>query len=334
MSRTVRPSIGVRISGTGMALPPRVLTNADLARRIDSSDEWIRQRTGIRERRIADGDVTVRQLAGDALAGALEQASIPARELDLVFCATLTPEMCCPATSVRMAAELGATEAGAMDISAACSGFVYGLNLAASMIETGRARHVGVVGVEMLSRITDWDDRRTCILFGDGAGAAVLSADDDPQRGCLYQQMGADGSQWDLIYCPRSPDDLPADSNGFNGKFNTLQMKGREVYRFAVARLQKCIDEALAACDKRPEDLAMVVAHQSNQRILESARQRLGLPESRFYINIDRFGNTSAASVALCLHELRAADRVGPGDLVLFVGIGGGLTWASSLWQL
>lgn len=221
-----------------------------------------------------------------------------------------------------------------MDLSAACSGFVYALNLASMMIESGQYRTVGVVGAETLSRITDYTDRRTCILFGDGAGAAVLTASGDEKQGSLVQAMRSDGSLWEELYIPRNEKHLPNDSNGFSGHYDTLQMNGREVYKFAVTTTQRIIDETLEKAGMTGADLAMVIAHQSNKRILESARQRLGLPPEKLWINIDRYGNTSAASVPICLHELTEAGKIGQGDLVLFMAIGGGMTWATNLWRL
>lgn len=330
-----KPS-GVRLAGTGMAVPSRVLTNDDLAKSVATTDEWITQRTGIRQRRIADPGTTAVSLSAAALRQALERASIPPSQLDLLLVATLTPDMCMPSTAARVVAEIGAMPAGAVDLSAACSGFVYGTNIASAMIQSGFYKTVAVVGVEVLSQIVNWQDRATCVLFGDGAAAAVFTACDDPARGCLYQTLGSDGSRWHELYCPRIPAHLPSNGQGaeFNGQFNTLQMNGREVYKFAVSTLQQSIDGALAACNLTPADLAMIIPHQSNARILESARERLGLPPERMYVNIDRYGNTSAASVPICLHELMEAGRLKAGDYVLFVALGGGLTWASSLWRL
>ncbi len=328
-----RRVVGVRLAGTGMAVPPRVVTNEELAKTVDTNNQWIVQRTGIKQRRVLDAPATELDLAKQALTDALRSAQMQPGELDMVICATMTPGMSCPSTAVRLTAEVGAQPSGAMDISAACSGFVYAINLAATLIESGRYRNVAVVGAEAMSRITDWDDRRTCVLFGDGAGAAVFTACDDPNRGCLHQSMASDGSQWRHLFVPRTDDDLPQNGE-FNGKLNTLQMNGREVYKFAVGTLQRMIDKSLADCGLKPADLAMIIPHQSNQRILESAREKLGLPEDKLYINIDRFGNTSAASVPICLHELCEAKRLKTGDLVLFVALGGGLTWASSLWRL
>jgi len=331
---SVTAPIGVRLAGTGIAVPAKLLTNHDLAQSVDTSDEWIVQRTGIRERRVLEGSGTVRTLAVEAVRGALADAKLQPTNLDMLICATIRPEMVCPSTAARVVAEIGAVPAGALDINAACSGFVYGLNIANGLIRTGTCRTIAVVGAEALTKITDWTDRRTCILFGDGAGAAILTATDDPRQGSLYQSMASDGRMWPELYCPRDAQDLPSGDKIFSGHFNTLQMNGREIYRFAVTTMHASIDKALGACGLKPQDLAMVIAHQSNARILESARQRLGLPEEKLYINIDRYGNTSAASVPICLHELRQAGRVKAGDLVLFVALGGGLTWATNVWRL
>lgn len=330
--RPARPP-GVAIVGTGVALPDKILSNQDLAQIVDTNDEWIVQRTGINTRRIVEGDTNVRDLARDALGAALQNAQVPAADLDLVILATITPEMVCPNTAARVVAELGATPAGAMDLSAACSGFVYSLNVAASLIESGMYRTVGVIGAETLSKIVDYQDRRTCILFGDGAGAAVLQAVDDDSRGCLYQTMHSNGDFWGELYVPQQEAHLPA-GNHFTGAFNTLQMNGREVYKFAVTTTQKMMAQTLDAAGVNPEELALVVSHQSNKRILESARDRFGLPEDKLYINIDRFGNTSAASASICLHEAREQGKIKPGDLVLFCAIGGGMTWSTSLWRM
>lgn len=324
---------GIRLLGTGMAVPQRVVTNDDLSKTIDTNDEWIAQRTGIRQRHILDPTQSERHLAREALEDAIQAAGIEPTSLDMVICATMTPEMPCPSTATRIAAELGAAPAGAMDISAACSGFVYGMNLATGMIESGRCQTVAVVGTEALSRITDWTDRRTCVLFGDGAGAAIFAASSDADQGCLHQTMNSDGNQWGEIYVPSQEDHVPQDGV-FNGSYQTLQMNGREVYKFAVTTLIRLIKKTLKDCSLKADDLAMIIPHQSNQRILESVRDKLGLPPDKMYINIDRYGNTSAASVPICLHELMQAKRLKRGDLILFAALGGGLTWASNLWRL
>ena len=327
------PPPGVRLIGTGVATPGQVVTNDELAKTVDTNDQWITQRTGIKQRRRVDAGTTERHLAKEALAQAIKRAGIEPGQLDMVICATMTPEMSCPSTASRLVAELGAVPAGAIDISAACSGFVYGLNMASCMVETGRYRTVAVVGTEALSRIIDWQDRNTCILFGDGAGAAIITASDDPNQGCLYQSMASNGDHWHLIYVPREEAHVPPGAV-FNGSLNTLQMNGREVYKFAVTTLQSMIEQAMDQCGLKPSDLTIIIPHQSNQRILESVRDKLGLPAEKVYINIERHGNTSAASVPIALHELMASERLAPGDLVLFAGLGGGLTWSSSLWRL
>ncbi|MEM8737521.1 MAG: beta-ketoacyl-ACP synthase III [Planctomycetota bacterium] len=329
----MRRPAGVAVVGTGVALPEKVLSNYDLAQMVDTNDEWITQRTGIKTRHVVQGDTTVQHLACDALTQALTRAELAPTDLDLVILATITPEMVCPSTAARVVADLGAAPAGAMDLSAACSGFVYALNVAESLIAAGRYRTVGVVGAETLSKIVDYTDRRTCILFGDGAGAAVLSAVDDDNRGCLHQSMHSDGSLWGELYVPEKPEHLP-EVNSFTGAYHTLQMNGREVYKFAVTTTQKMMAQALDAAGIKPEHLALVISHQSNKRILESARDRFGLPEDKLYINIDRLGNTSAASAAICLHEAYEQRKIKEGDLVLFCAIGGGMTWTTSLWRM
>ena len=325
--------VGIRLAGTGMAVPSRVMTNGELARIVETNDEWIIQRTGIRQRYVADPSMTERDLAQAAIQQAIGNASMDGGQIDLVICATMTPEMACPSTAARLAAAIGASPAGAFDISAACSGFVYGMNLASALIESGAYRTVAVVGTEVLSQVTNWQDRRTCVLFGDGAGAAIFTISDNSQQGCQYQSMGSKGECWHEIYMPRNEAQVPSKEK-FNGQYNTLQMNGREVYKFAVTTLCGMIEEALRACELTVDDLAMIIPHQSNLRILESVRDKLGLTPEKMYANIDRYGNTSAASVPICLHELVEAKRVNPGDLVLFAALGGGLTWASSLWQL
>jgi 3-oxoacyl-[acyl-carrier-protein] synthase-3 len=326
--------IGVRFAGTGVAVPQRQVTNDEIAQLVDTSDEWVSQRTGIKTRRLADDDVTVRDLAREASIAALDDAQIAPSEVDLLILATMTPEMPCPATAARLVDEIGATPAGAMDISVACSGFVYAMNLAESLIQTGAYRTVAVVGAETLSRITDWNDRRTCILFGDGAGAAILTASDDPEQGCVHQTMRSDGSRWQELYVPQRERDVPAEAGRFSGKLNTLQLNGREVYKFAVSTTVQMIEQTLDTTGFSPDDIAMVIPHQSNKRILESVRDKMGLPDEKMCMNIDKYGNTSAASVPIGLREMLDTGRIQPGDLVLFLAIGGGMTWSSSLWRM
>ncbi len=329
----IRPA-GVRFAGVGTALPPRVLTNDDLAKLVDTNDAWITQRTGIKTRHIADAPTTTRDLAVQALRDALDDAGMDAASLDLVIVATMTPEMNCPSTAVRVAAEVGAKPAGALDLSAACSGFVYGINHAAALIQTGHYRHIAVIGAETLSRVVNYNDRRTCILFGDAAGAAVLSASDNAAQGCLHQTMRSDGDRWGDIFVPRSESDLPEGSPVGVDQLHAMHMNGQEVFKFAVTQTQQVIDETLQAAGVTAEELTAVIAHQSNKRILDLIQKRLGLPPGKLVINIDRYGNTSAASVPLCLNEKRRAGELSEGDLVLFVAMGAGMCWTTSLWRL
>lgn len=324
---------GATIAGTGMAVPHRVLSNADLEKMVDTSDEWIQQRTGIRQRHVKEPGQKLLDFATDASRIALREAGLDPHDLDMAIVATMVPDMICPAMSAQLVAALGAVPCGAMDINIACSGFVGGLNIAANFVRSGYYKNVLVVGAEQLSDIVNWEDRGTCILFGDGAGAAVVSATDNASQGCIYQSMHSDGTKWKELYCPRKDADIPAGAE-YSGKLNTLQMNGREVYKFAVTTLQKCIQAAMAACSLSVDDVKLVIPHQSNARILESAREKLGFSEDKLYINIDRFGNTSAASVGICLAELMQQERLDEGDVVIFVGLGGGLTWASSVWRL
>ncbi len=331
--RSPRPA-GVRIAGTGMCVPPKVLTNFDLEKMVDTNDDWIAQRTGIRQRRIVTEGKTTLDLAQGAAEQALTNAGITPSDLDLLIVATITPEMCCPATACRVVDRLGAIPCGAMDLSMACTGYVGALNIAANFIANGNMKTVCVIGAETLSRITNWKDRGTCILFGDGAGAAILTASDDPEQGCLHQTLYSDGSKWGELYCPRAEADIPQQGAAFLGQYSTLVMNGREIYKFAVTRLQRCIKDSMKACNLTVDDVKVVIPHQSNARILESARDKLGFGEHKLYINIDRYGNTSAASVGICLHELTEAGKLEKGDHVIFVGLGGGLTWGSSVWKL
>lgn len=330
------PARGVRLAGSGAAAPAGTLSNADLQRMgMDTTDEWIQQRTGIKRRHVCDHDVdTQASLAISAMRQALGRASMDAGELDLLINATVTPEMSCPSNACRIAAALGATPAPAFDLTAACSGFMYGLNVADSLIRSGRHRKVGVIGCDVLSRVVDYDDRTVSILFGDGAGAVVLSADDDPGRGCLHQAMGADGSGWHSLYMPVRAQDVPASDADNPIRLGCLRMNGREVYRFAVKKFEQVIREALEATNLQVDDVAQFVCHQSNVRIIEAAKERIGLPDDKVHVNIDEYGNTSSGSIGLVYEDLVRAERVKEGDIVVFVAFGGGLTWASSVWRL
>jgi len=325
---------GTRILGTGSCVPDRRLTNDDFARMLDTSDEWITQRTGIKERRVLDlrteGCST---LAQRALERALENAGIAATELDLVIVATVTMEMTCPSVSCRIAGNVGAVNAAAFDLVAACSGFVYALNVADSMVRAGRARTVAVIGAEAMSSILDYTDRTVSILFGDAAGCAIIRADPDPSMGCIYQHMGSDGKGGQALYIPKRETDVPESDRDNPIRLGYLRMNGKEVFRFAVTKFKEVIEDAFAKTNLTPDDVSQVICHQSNIRIIDAAREKLNIDPSKIYVNIDRYGNSSAGSVPLCLDELWRAGKITKGKPFMLVAFGGGLTWASSVWR-
>jgi len=332
--------LGVRIAGAGVALPERRLTNADLEARMDTNNEWIVKRTGISERRVIDpakGECAT-SLAASAMTSALEQAERRAEDLDMLICGSVSAEMVCPSTSCQVINAIGANGAAAFDVVAACCGFVYSLNLAYAQIRTGMYQRIGVIGVDTLTETMEYSTRGrgTAILFGDAAGAAVIEATDDPSKGLIAQTMHADGSMGHHLFIPRRERDFPKDAPFGTDELpiGAMRMNGREVFRFAVGAFSDLIQETLDKAGVNADDVDHYVCHQSNLRILEAARQRFGLPEEKVYVNIHRYGNTSAASVPLCLHELREAGRLQDGQLVMFVAFGGGMTWASSLWRV
>jgi 3-oxoacyl-[acyl-carrier-protein] synthase III len=310
------------------------MTNADFERILDTSDEWIVQRTGIRERRISrESGESCLGLARSALDQALSATELSARDLDLVIVATSTADMSCPPVASRVAAQLGASRAATFDLGAACSGFLYGLSLAESMLRVGRAQHVAVIGSEAMSSAVDYTERTGAVLFGDAAGCAILAADQDPSRGMLYQELGADGGDWNAIYIPRAPQDIPPEDRDHPARLGCIRIRGQQVYRFAVSKTCELIQRALERTGLAPSDLGQVICHQSNLRILEAVRTRMELDPERFYVNIERFGNTGAGSLPLCLDALWRAGRLPPGKPILMVAVGGGLTWASCVFS-
>ncbi len=330
------PARGVTILGTGRAVPEGRLTNQDLEKIMDTSDEWIVQRTGIRERRKCDpskGESAV-SLCTDALTRAIEDSGIDRSEIDLLVIGTVTGEMTCPATACRVGKRVGLGNAGAFDLLAACSGFVYGLNIAHDMIRVGRCRTIAVVGCDVMTEVMDYSNRGVSILFGDAAGAVILQATEDQSQGILASALHANGERWADLYLPRRERDVPDQDDPNELQLGTLQMRGREVYKFAVGTFANLIGETLEKAGIEASDVAQYVCHQSNARMLESARERFGIEQDRMYVNIDRYGNCSAGSVPVCLDELRSVGKCQTGDLVMFVAFGGGLTWASSLWRL
>ncbi len=332
---TTAAANGVRIAGVGSAIPSGVVTNADLERMVETSNEWILKRTGIHQRRVVDREKESElTLSTDALQRALDDAGIAGSELDLVIHASTTSEMRCPPSGSRIADAVGATPAGAFDLVAACSGLVYGMNIADSMIRAGTYKTIGVIGCDELSKITDYKDRSLSILFGDGAGAMVMIRDEDPANGCIYQTLGSDGGRWDALYLPEHEQHVPEWDKDNKIRFGCLRMSGQEVFKFAVTKFREVIGDALTQTGLSVDDVSQFVCHQSNLRIIETAKQKLGLPDDKVYMNISKYGNTSAGSVGLVFDELWRAGKVKRGDHVIFVAFGAGLTWASSVWKL
>lgn len=325
---------GIEIAGTGAHTPPRTVTNDEFAARLDTSDEWIVQRTGIRARRHAGENESTLTLATDASRDAIHDAGMTPDDIDLIVVGTTTPEHVLPSTACELQAALGCRWVPAFDVQAACSGFVFGFVAAAQFIASGMAGNALVVGAETLSRITDQDDRGTAILFGDGAGAAVVRRSAGPARRLLATRLGADGARAKAIWVPAGGSAEPASPRTLNERLHYMRMNGREVYKFAVTQMHDEVLHTLAEAGLTIDDLKLLIPHQSNQRIIESACEKLGLPIDRVLINIDRYGNTSAASVPVALHEARSTGRIQPGDHVMLVAFGAGLTWASALLRM
>jgi 3-oxoacyl-[acyl-carrier-protein] synthase-3 len=318
------------IAGTGSYLPEKRLTNDELSKMVDTNDEWIVQRTGIRERRIAGSQDSTATLASHAATKALQAAQLEPKHLDLIICGTITPEMSFPSTACFVAASLGLDSTPAFDVSAACSGFIYTLDIGAAFIRSGQYKNVLVIGAETLSRVTDYQDRGSCILFGDGAGAAVLQRSTEQGRGLLYSGLYADGHGWELLHC------LPGSRHPLNegmiaGRQHYMKIKGRDIYKFAVQRFHELIDDAMRKCELTADKVKLIVPHQVNQRIIDSAMERLKLPPEKAYVNIDRYGNTSAASIPIALDEAVRSGKIVKGDVIIFVAFGAGLTWANAV---
>ncbi|MBU6235043.1 MAG: ketoacyl-ACP synthase III [Alphaproteobacteria bacterium] len=311
------------IRSTGSYLPARVVTNAELSKTVETSDEWIVQRTGIKQRHIAaEGELTS-HMATAAARAALENGKLTPADIDAIVVATTTPDDTFPAVAVKVQAALGMTHGFAFDVQAVCSGFVYALTVANGMITSGQVRRVLVIGAEKMSSILDWNDRITCVLFGDGAGAAILEATEEEGRGILTTHLHSDGRHRDLLY-----------TNGgvaSTGKAGTIQMQGREVFKHAVEALAQVVDEALAATGYKPSDISLLVPHQANLRIIEGTAKKLDMPMDKVVVTLDRHGNTSAASIPLALHDAVSNGRVKRGYLLLLEAMGGGFTWGSLL---
>ena len=320
------------IAGTGAYAPERVLTNHELARLVDTSDEWIRSRTGIRERRIAGPEESTAHMGAQAARRALAAAGVAPAAVDLILVATITPDMLFPASACLVQAELGAVQSACLDLEAACSGFVYGVEVGAQFIRGGACRHVLVIGAEKLSSIIDWTDRNTCVLFGDGAGAALLAVADSPRRrGVIASTLGADGRLAHILHQPGGGARCPASEESVRQRLHFLRMAGKEVYRQAVTAMQRAAEQVLERAGLTARDLKLVIPHQANLRIIDALGERLRLRPDQLFINLERYGNTSAASVILALDEAVRAGQLRRGDLFMLVAFGAGLTWGASI---
>ncbi|HSI37361.1 MAG: beta-ketoacyl-ACP synthase III [Phycisphaerae bacterium] len=323
-------SYGAIIAGTGSSLPEKRLTNDDLAKLVDTNDEWIIQRTGIRERRVVSEGESTATLATAAARRALEAARVEPKDLDLIVVGTITPEMVFPSTACFVAAALGLNSTPAFDMSAACSGFIYALTTGANFIKAGQYKTVLVIGAETLSRVVDYTDRGSCILFGDGAGAVVLKRDNDPTRGLIYSSLHADGNGAEVMKCmPGSRH--PICSDMISARDQYMKIRGREVYKFAVTKFEELIEDAIRKVEITKDQVKLIVPHQVNQRIIDSAIDKIGIGADRVHVNIDRYGNTSAASIPIALDEAWRAGKISAGDHVVFVAFGAGLTWANAV---
>lgn len=311
------------IIGTGSYLPDNILTNDDLAKIVETSDEWITSRTGIKQRRISTGEKTS-DLAYEAAKRALENADIKAEQLDLIICATITPDSFMPSVSCMVQDRLGATKAAAFDLTAACTGLVYGMAVATSFIESGMFSNILVIGAETLSKALDWTDRGTCVLFGDGAGAVVLTASE--KKGIKAIHLVSDGSKQDYLCLSALPLVNPFVAGQEETFRPTITMKGQEVFKFAVRSITDLIKTTLGKADMMAEDIKYIVAHQANYRIIELAAKSAGIPLEKFYVNLDQYGNTSAATIGIALDEMVQKNMLQPGDKIILVGFGGGMT--------
>ncbi len=330
--RSSQPKRTVSIIGTGSYLPEKVLTNAELEKLVETSDEWITSRTGIKERRIAADDENTSDLAAKAAQAAMDNAGITADEIDLILVATVTPDMFFPSTACFVQNKIGAKNAACFDVSAACAGFLYALEIAQQFITSHTYDTILVIGAEKLSSIVDWTDRNTCVLFGDGAGAAILRHRGGG-HGVISTYMASDGGLADILYIPGGASRSPVTAANADQRLNCIKMNGKETYKHAVISMLDAATRALADANIKPADLACVIPHQANLRIIEAIASRMDLPMERFVINLDRYGNTSAAAVAIALDEAHRTGRMKEGDYILLVVFGGGLTWASSVIQ-
>lgn len=326
------PTRSTVILGTGAYAPERILTNAELAKMVDTSDEWILTRSGIRERRIAAPNESTSDMGVAAARRALDDAGIKASEIDLIVVATMTPDSPMPAAACIIQHKLGVpTNAACFDLNAACSGYIYALDTACAMLSSGRYQKALVIGVEKLSNIVDWKDRTTCVLFGDGAGATVVGVSSKPNTGLLGTRLGAYGENAELLWIPGGGSSAPATAGSITAGDHFIKMKGKEVFKIAVRGMEEAARDILEQHALTADQISLVIPHQANLRIIEAIAQYLELPMDRFFVNVDRYGNTSAASIPIALDEARRSGRIKAGDLTLLVAFGAGLTYGSAL---
>jgi 3-oxoacyl-[acyl-carrier-protein] synthase-3 len=321
---------GVGIIGIGSYVPPKVLTNADLEKIVDTNDEWIVTRSGIRQRHIVEPGTAASDLAFEAAKKALKSASLTADDIDLIICGTITGDMPFPSTACLLQDKLGAKNAAAFDLAAGCSGWVYSLATGAQFVRTGTYEHVLVVGVDALSTCTDWTDRSTCVLFGDGAGATVLGPC-DAGEGILATYLGADGSGGEFLKIEAGGSRLPTSEETVRNGQHFIKMEGREVFKFAVRIMGEACTKVLSMCGMTPADVDLFIPHQANVRIIDSAANRVGIPSEKVFVNVDKYGNTSGASIPLAIDEAYRAGKLKKGDTFVTVGFGAGLTWAAAV---
>lgn len=316
------------IVGTGSCVPDKVLTNSDLEKMVDTSNEWIMARTGIRERRVVNAQMAASDLAWKAAERALKAAGTSPAEIDLIVVATVTPDMAFPSTACLVQDKIGAKRAAAFDISAACSGFVYGLSVVDQFIKNGTYETALLIGAETLSKITDWTDRNTCVLLGDGAGAVVVKSTEE-EKGILSFYLGADGGAGDLLKLPAGGSRMPPTHETIDNGLHYIKMRGNELFKVAVRVLVRAIQEALSRIHLSSEEISLLIPHQANLRIIQAMAEKAGIPLSKVYINVDRYGNTSSASIAIALDEAVREGRIKEGDIVVLDAFGGGLTWGA-----
>lgn len=323
-------SISAIVTGTGRSVPDKILTNADLEKIVDTSDEWITSRTGIRERRIAEANEPLSKFASEAGRRAIEAAGISAEDVGLLVLATVTPDMPIPATACTIQHDLGCVNACAFDLAAGCSGFIYAQSVAKQFVVSGRCEHALVIGAELLSKYIDWTDRSTCVIFADGAGATVLSTG-KPPRGVLASAMHSDGSMVDFISMPGGGTLHPPSQAMIDERLHFIKMRGNETFKMAVRSIEEVCREVLDQANLTPEDVDWFIPHQANTRIIDAVGKRLGITDERCYVNIERYGNTSAASIPIALDEVVREGRIKPDQIVLTAAFGAGLTWAASV---